>query len=124
MHRAQYRKAQNIGNKYAYHLGKVCTEQKLYCLADVVIYSASLAHRGYNGGKVIVRKHHIRHILCNIGAGDAHAHAYIGAFYGGRIVYAVPRHGHNAALCLPRIYYAHLVLRLHAGIYGVLPHAF
>ena len=100
------------------HLAHVGGEQELDGLADVVVDAAALLHRAHDGGEVVVRQHHIRHVLGNVGAGDAHTHADISGLDGRRVVDAVTGHGGDIAGIAPRVDDAGLMLWLYAGIHG------
>ena len=122
MHRVQQGKAHQGGAEHAQHLAHVGAQQELDGLADVIVDAAAFLHCAHDGGKVVVRQHHVRHVLGNVGAGDAHAHADICALDGGCVVDAVAGHSGNGAVGLPRIDDAHLMLRLHTGVDPVAAH--
>ena len=120
MHGFKYREAQERCRKDAQHLTRIGSKQELNRLADVVVNAPALFNGGNDSCKIIVRKHHIGNIFCNIRARDAHAHADIGCFDGSCIVHAVAGHCGNFASPLPCLDNAHLVFGLHAGIHRIL----
>ncbi len=119
LHRLEQRKAHERGDKDREDLGKVCREQELNDLADVVVDAAALFARRDDGGKVVVSKHHVSHVLGNVGARDAHTYANVGALDGRSVIHAVARHGNNHVAALPSLNNARLVLRLHACVNAV-----
>ena len=116
MHRLQDGKAHEGGKEDGEHLAHVGGQQELDGLADVVIDPAALLHGAHDGGKVVVRQHHVRHVLGDVRAGDAHAHADVGALDGGGVVDAVAGHGGDEARLAPGVYDAGLVLGLYARV--------
>ena len=65
-------------------------------------------------------KDHVRHVLGDVGTGDAHAHADVGALDGRGVVHAVAGHGDDLVAALPGVDDAGLVLGLDAGVDAVL----
>ena len=122
MGRLEDHKAQQGGQEDAQYLAHIGAQQELDGFADVVIDPPAFLHRAYNGGEIVVRQHHIRHVFGHVRAGDAHAYADIRAFDGGRVVDPVPGHGGYAAPLAPGVDDAHLMLRLHPGIDAVAIH--
>ena len=90
-------------------------EQEEHELADVRVDDASLLHGGDDAGVVVVGQHHVGCAFGDIGAGDAHRHADVGAFDGGRVVHAVAGHGDHFIVGLQGVHDAHLVLGRDAG---------
>ena len=90
------------------------------CLADIVVNAATFAHRGDDGGKVVVLKHHIRGALGDVRARDAHAHADVGALDAGRVVDAVAGHSGDISFLFPSGDDPHLMLGLYSGVNGIL----
>ncbi len=78
--------------------------------------TTAFLHRVDDGGEVIVGKNHVGDVLGDVGAGDAHAHADVGALDGRGVVHAVAGHGDNVAQALPSVDDAGLVLGLDAGV--------
>ena len=103
-------------------LAEVGGEQELNRLADIVVNPPAFLHCGNNGGKIVVRKHHISHIFRHIRTGNAHPDSDIRRFNRGRIVDAVARHRGDHAALFPCAHDAHLMLRLHACINGIAVH--
>ena len=95
LHRLKDGKADERGDKHREHLGKVGRKQELDDLADVVVDAAPLFAGTDDGGEVVVGKYHVGDVLGDVGTGDAHAHADVGAFDGRGVVDAVARHGHD-----------------------------
>src|SRR5699024_6495459 len=116
----QQSEAQQGGAEHAQHLAHVGGQQELDGLADVGVDAAAFLHSAHDGGKVVVGQHHVGHVLGDVGAGDAHAHADVGRLDGGGVVDAVAGHGGDGAVALPGGDDAHLVLRLDAGVNAVL----
>ena len=115
MYRLQNGKAQQSGHQNGEYLCQVRGQQKLNRLADIVIHPAALLHGRHNGGKVVVRQYHIRHVLGHIRAGHAHAYANIRRLNGRGVVDPVAGHGSHSPLPVKGLYNAHLMLRLHTG---------
>ena len=105
-----------------YNLTKVGGEQELDGFADIIINPPALLHSGDNGGKIIICQHHIGHVFRHVRACDAHADSNIGCFNRRGIVHAVARHCCDHAAFFPCADDAHLMLRLHTGINGILIH--
>ena len=120
LHRLEDGKADERGDKHREHLGKVGRKQELDDLADVVVDATALFAGTDDGGKVIVGEHHVGDVLGDVGAGDAHAHADVGALDGRGVVDAVARHGHDLVARLPSLNDAGLVLGLDAGVHAVI----
>ena len=118
MHRLQDGKAHQCGGEDRDDLAHVGGQQELDGLADVVVDTAALLHRAHNGGKVVVRQHHIRHIFGDVSAGDAHTHADIGGFDRGRVIDAVAGHGGDVTGIAPCVDDAGLMLRLYPGVHS------
>ena len=78
MNRLKDNKAAQCCDEDAHNLAHVGREQELNRLADVVVDAATFFDGAYYCCKVIVCKNHIGYIFGNVGAGDAHANAYIG----------------------------------------------
>ena len=119
LHRLKDGKADERGDEHREDLGKVGRKQELDDLADVVVDTTALFAGTDDGGEVVVGKHHVGNVLGNVGAGDAHANADVGAFDGRGIVDAVARHGHDLVARLPSLYDTGLVLGLDAGVHAV-----
>ena len=119
LHRLEDGKADERGDEHREHLGKVGRKQELDDLADVVVDAATLFASTDDGGEVVVGEHHVGDVLGNVGTGDAHANADVGALDGRGIVDAVARHGHDLVARLPGLDDAGLVLRLDAGVHAV-----
>ena len=117
MHRLQQPDAQKCGQKDAGHLAHVGSQQKLDGLADVLVNASAFRHRGGDGGKVIVRQNHVRHVLGHVGSGNAHAHADVRRLHCRGVVHPVAGHCGHAAPLLPGPHDPRLVLGLHAGIH-------
>ena len=122
MHRVHQGKAQQRSHEHAQHLAHIGGQQELNGLADIVVDTAALAYGAHDGGKVVVGQHHIRHILGNVGAGDAHAHADVGGFDRRGVVDAVAGHSRHSPPLAPCVNDADLMLRLHTGVHAVLLH--
>ena len=119
LHRLEDGKADERGDKHREDLGKVGRKQELDDLADVVVNTATLFAGTDDGGEVIVGKHHVGDVLGNVGAGDAHTHADVGALDGRGVVDAVARHGDDLVTRLPSLDDTGLVLGLDAGVHAV-----
>ena len=119
LHRLEDGKADERGDKHREDLGKVGRKQELDDLADVVVDATALFAGTDDGGEVVVGKHHVGDVLGDIGTGDAHAHADVGALDGRGVVDAVARHGHDLVARLPSLDDAGLVLGLDAGVHAV-----
>ena len=103
-------------------LADVAGEQVVDGLADVGVDPPALLHRRDHSGKIVVGEDHVGGPLGHVGARDAHSAADVGRLEGGRVVDAVPRHGHHLSLLLPRLDDAHFVLRGHPGKHRELLH--
>ena len=69
--------------------------------------------------KMCIRdRNHVGDVLGDIGTGDAHANADVGALDGRGVVHAVAGHGDDVAQALPSVDDASLVLGLDAGVDG------
>ena len=119
LHRLEDGKADERGDKHREDLGKVGRKQELDDLADVVVDTATLFAGTDDGGEVVVGKHHVGDVLGNVGAGDAHTHADVGALDGRGVVDAVARHGDDLVTRLPSLDDTGLVLGLDAGVHAV-----
>lgn len=62
------------------HFRKIGRQQELNGFADIVINTSSLAHCRNDCREVVVGEYHIRDVLCDVGARDAHTHADVGVF--------------------------------------------
>ena len=122
MGRLEDHKAQQGGQEDAQYLAHIGAQQELDGFADVVIDPPAFLYRSHNGGKVIVRQHHIRHILCNVGTGDPHAYPNIRTFDGGGVIDPVAGHGGYISTLAPSIYNTYLVFRLDPSVYAVAVH--
>ena len=80
-------------------------------LGQVIEDAAPFLDRGLNGGKVVIRQHHVGRLLGHLGARHAHRHADIRLLEGWPIVDAVARHGHHMFAHLQRFHQAQLLLR-------------
>ena len=120
MYRLQNRKANQGREEDRQHLSQVGGQQELNGFPDIRIDPAAFLYRRYDSRKVVVSQNHVCYVLRYVGAGNPHADADIRTLDGGRVIYAVSSHGGNHALCLPSLYNADLMLRLHTGIYGKL----
>ena len=116
MHRLEDGKAEQRRNKDGQYLAHVGAEQELDRLADVVVDAAAFLNRANDGGKVVVGKHHVRHVLGDVGARDAHADADVGGFDRGRVVHAVAGHRGDIACAAPCVDNAGLVFGLYARV--------
>ena len=123
LYRLEDGEADQRGDKDAEDLGQVGGEQELNHLADVVVDATTLFAGMDDGGEIVVGQDHVGHVLGDVGTGDAHADADIGALDGGRVVHAVARHGHNLVAALPGLHDARLVLGLHARVHAELADA-
>ena len=119
LHRLEDGKADERGDKHREDLGKVCRKQELDDLADVVVDATALFAGTDDGGEVVIGKHHVGDVLGDVGTGDAHANADVGALDGRGVVDAVARHGHDLVARLPSLDDAGLVLGLNAGVHAV-----
>ena len=119
LHRLEDGKADERGDKHREDLGKVGRKQELDDLADVVVDATALFAGTDDGGEIVVGKHHVGDVLGDIGTGDAHANADVGALDGRGVVDAVARHGHDLVARLPSLDDAGLVLGLDAGVHAV-----
>ena len=119
--RLQNDEAEEGGQEDGEDLAHVGPQQELDGLAHVVVDPAALADGAHDGGEVVVGQDHVRHVLGHVGAGDAHAHADVGGLDGGGVVDAVAGHGGDAALLLPGVDDADLVLGLDPGVDAVVP---
>ena len=119
LHRLEDSKADERGDKHREHLGKVGRKQELDDLADVVVDATTLFAGTDDGGEVVVGEHHISDVLSNVGAGDAHTDADVGALDGRGVVDAVAGHGDDLVARLPGLDDAGLVLGLDAGVHAV-----
>ena len=97
------------------HFGQVRRQEELNAFADIVVDSATLAAGIDNRRKIVVCKHHIGHILGDVGTSDTHTNTDICAFDGRSIIYSVSGHRDDLAFCFPGTHNAHLVLGLHTG---------
>ena len=119
LHRLEDGKADERGDKHREHLGKVGRKQELDDLADVVVDATALFAGTDDGGEVVVGKHHVGNVLGDVGAGDAHTDADVGALDGRGVVDAVAGHGDDLVARLPGLDDARLVLGLDAGVHAV-----
>ena len=82
---------------------------------QVVVDRAAFFDRVRDGREIVIREHHVRGLLGDLGALLAHGDADIGALQRGRIVDAVPGHGHDMAVGLNAADQAQLMLGVHAS---------
>ena len=104
------------------HLADVRREQEAQELADVREDPAALADGADDRGEVVVGEDHVRRLLGDVGAGDAHRDADVRRLQRGRVVDAVAGHRDDPPVRLERVDDAQLVLRRDAGVDGDLPH--
>ena len=78
MHGLQDGEAEERCKEDGDHLARIRCKQELYRLSDIIVNAPAFLNCGNDGGKVIIGKHHIGNILCNVCTGYAHADAYIG----------------------------------------------
>ena len=88
---------------------------------DVVEDAPPVPHGVHNGGEVVVEQNHGRRFFGYLRAVDAHGHADVGVFQGGRVVHAVAGHGHELVPGLQRTNDAQLLSGVYAGVH---PHPF
>ena len=119
MRRTQDRESHHGGHEDRDDLRHVGAEQELDGLADVVVDLPSLCDRGYDRGEVVVGKDHVRDVLRDVRTRDAHSDADVRVLDGGCVVDTVTGHCGDAALALPCLDDAHLVLGLDTGVDGV-----
>ena len=103
-------------------LADVRREQEAQELADVREDPAALADGADDRGEVVVGEDHVRRLLGDVGAGDAHRDADVGRLQRGRVVDAVAGHRDDPAVGLQRVDDPQLVLGRDAGVDGDLPH--
>ncbi len=103
------------GQEDDHDLGHVGGEQEEDELADIVVDDAALLHGRDDAGIVVVRQHHVGAFFGDIGAGDAHGHADVGALDGRGVVHAVAGHGDHLSIGAQRFDDAHLVFRGDTG---------
>ncbi len=84
--------------------------------------AAALAYGADDRGEVVVGEDHVRRLLGDVGARDAHRDADVGRLERGRVVDAVAGHRDDAPVRVERVDDPQLVLRRDAGIDGHLPH--
>ena len=77
-------------------------------LADVLKDAASVKHRAYDGGKVVVEDDDVAGILCHLRAAT-HRKPDVGAPQGGSVIDAVTRHSHNQSALLRDTHQAALI---------------
>ena len=121
MHRLQDGKSEQRCHKDADDLAHIRAQQELDRLADVIIDPAAFLHGSYDGGEVIIRKHHIRHIFGHVRARNAHAYTDVRAFDAGRVIDAVAGHSRDNPALAPGVDNARLMLGLDAGINRNIP---
>ena len=92
MHRLENGKAQQRCGKDADDLAHIGAQEELNGLADVVVNPTALLYSPHNGGKIVIRQDHIRHIFGHVRTGDPHTHANVCGLDGGRVVDAVASH--------------------------------
>ena len=66
-------------------------------LHQVVVEAAAALDRGHDRGEVVVGEDHLGRVLGDLGAGDPHGHADVGAGQRRRVVHAVAGHGDDVA---------------------------
>ena len=91
-------------------LAGVARKQEQDRLLDVVVNDATFFYRADYRLEVVVGKDHVGGALRDVGAGDAHRHADVGALQARRVVHAVAGHRHDMARGAERLHDAHLVL--------------
>ena len=116
--RLQYGEAEQRSHEDADDLAHVGAEQELDSLTDVVVDTAAFLDGADDGGEVVVRENHVSDVLGDVGTGDTHADADVGALNAGRVVDAVAGHGGDVAVAAPGIDYTGLVLGLYTGVNG------
>eukprot|EP00162_Nutomonas_longa_P015360 comp22286_c0_seq2/m.53250 comp22286_c0_seq2/g.53250 ORF comp22286_c0_seq2/g.53250 comp22286_c0_seq2/m.53250 type:complete len:357 (+) comp22286_c0_seq2:767-1837(+) len=84
------------------------------CLVEIVKDDAAVADAFDNRGKVVVRADDLGGLLGDLGAGDAHGDADIGALECGGVVHTVTCDGNHFAALLQMLDNHELVLGLHA----------
>ena len=93
----------------------ITRQQEVDELADVRIDDPPLLDRRNDAGEVVVGQHHVRRLLGDVGTGDAHGHADVGALQGRRVIDPVASHGYDVAVGFHGIDDARLVLRGNAA---------
>ena len=109
-------KSEHLRGEDSDDLAHVGGKKELNCFSYIAVNSSAFLNSGNYCGKVVVGKHHVRYILCNVSTCNAHSDADVGALDGGRVIDSVARHSGNAAVCAPGIDYPYLVLGLNAGV--------
>jgi hypothetical protein len=69
---------------------------------DVVENGLALLHSGQDGGEVVVEQDDVAGLFADVGAGQAHGDADVGAFDRHAVVDAVPGHGNNKPMALKK----------------------
>ena len=90
-------------------LRDIARDQELDHLLDVAVDPPAFADRLFDGGEIVVEEDHIRRVLGDVRARDAHRDADVRLFEGGAVVDAVPRHRGDFARAFEGLYYAQLV---------------
>ncbi len=84
-------------------------------LDQVVEYAPPFLNGGFDGCEVVVGQHHVRCLLGDLGARNAHGNPDICLFERRRIVHAIARHGHDMPPCLKGAHKIELLLWSHSG---------
>ncbi|KAI3481410.1 hypothetical protein L1887_56237 [Cichorium endivia] len=96
-----------------HHLANVARDEVADKALHVVEDRSALLHGRLDGGKVVVRQHHVRRQLGHVGAGT-HGDTNVGLLERGRVVDAVAGHGDHEALALEQVDELRLVRGLDA----------
>ncbi len=124
MHWLQQSKAHDRRDKDAHDFAHIGRQQELDRFADIVVDPASFFYGIDDGRKIVIGQDHIRHILCDIRAGDTHTDADIGCFDRWCVIDTVARHCRDRALLFPSIHNAYFMFRLHPGIDVIISNIF
>ena len=96
--------------KVRHQLGDVGGEDVGEELAQVVEHRAPFLDGDDDGGEVVVEQDDVGRFLGDIGAGDAHRDADVGALQRRRVVHPVAGHRDDLALALQGLHDAHLLV--------------
>jgi len=83
--------------------------------AQVVVDDAALLDRADDGGEVVIAEHHVRRLLRDVSAGDAHGHPDVRLLQCRGVVDAVTRHRHDLSVALEGVDEPELVFWRHTG---------
>ena len=106
------------GDEHRQDLADIAGEEEVDGLLQVAEDYPPLAHRGNDGGEVVIRQHHVACFLGDISPGDAHGNTDIGGLERRGIVHPVTGHGDYVIFRLQGLHDLDLVMGGNARVHS------